>query len=77
MWTDPPGAALRNDLDPIVRAGGQEHHGNMGTGAGFDRVNNVEQVNWRGVPAGGAKVVVRAHRITQFAQPYAASWRVS
>ncbi|MDT0568235.1 S8 family serine peptidase [Streptomyces sp. DSM 3412] len=77
VWTDPPGAALQNDLDLIVRAGGQERHGNMGTGAGFDRVNNVEQVNWRGVPAGDAEVVVRAHRITQFAQPYAVSWRVS
>ncbi|MGW0846546.1 S8 family serine peptidase [Streptomyces sp. NPDC002787] len=77
VWTDPPGAALQNDLDLIVHAGGQERHGNMGTGVGFDRVNNVEQVNWKGVPSGDAEVVVRAHRITQFAQPYAVSWRVS
>lgn len=77
VWTDPPGAALQNDLNLIVRAGGQERHGNMGTDPGFDRVNNVEQVNWQNVPAGDAEVVVRAHRITQFAQPYALAWRIS
>ncbi|AJF68982.1 S8 family serine peptidase [Streptomyces vietnamensis] len=76
VWTDPPGKALQNDLDLIVRAGGQERHGNMGTDPGFDRVNNVEQVNWENVPAGEAEVVVRAFRITQFAQPYAVAWRV-
>src|SRR5262249_26202520 len=32
VWSDPPGAALQNDLDLIVRAvNGQERHGNMGT----------------------------------------------
>ncbi|MEU6944782.1 S8 family serine peptidase [Streptomyces sp. NPDC046316] len=76
VWTDPPGKALQNDLDLIVRAGGQERHGNMGTGSGFDRVNNVEQVNWQNVPAGEAEVVVSAFRITQFAQPYAVAWRI-
>ncbi|GGR84668.1 hypothetical protein Snoj_42820 [Streptomyces nojiriensis] len=76
VWTDPPGAALQNDLDLIVRAGGLERHGNMGTGAGFDRVNNVEQVHWRDVPAGEAEVVVSAHRIARFAQPYAVAWRI-
>ncbi|MFF0201304.1 S8 family serine peptidase [Streptomyces sp. NPDC005017] len=76
VWTDPPGKALQNDLDLIVRAGGQERHGNMGTGPGFDRVNNVEQVNWQDVPAGEAEVVVKAFRITQFAQPYAVAWRI-
>ncbi len=76
VWTDPPGAALQNDLNLIVRAGGQERHGNMGTGPGFDRVNNVEQVHWRDVPAGEAEVVVSAHRITRFAQPYAVAWRI-
>ncbi|MFE1409833.1 S8 family serine peptidase [Streptomyces sp. NPDC058746] len=76
VWTDPPGKALQNDLDLIVRAGGQERHGNMGTGSGFDRVNNIEQVNWQSIPAGEAEVVVRAFRITQFAQPYAVAWRV-
>ncbi|WP_274564653.1 S8 family serine peptidase [Streptomyces spiramyceticus] len=77
VWTDPPGPALQNDLDLIVRAGAQERHGNMGTEPGFDRVNNVEQVRWKNIPAGDAEVVVRAHRITQFAQPYAVAWRLS
>ncbi|MCK7622303.1 S8 family serine peptidase [Streptomyces sp. RS10V-4] len=76
VWSDPPGPALQNDLDLIVRAGGQERHGNMGTDSGFDRVNNVEQVRWEGVPGGEVQVVVRAHRITQFAQPYAVAWRL-
>ncbi|MFB7247281.1 S8 family serine peptidase [Streptomyces populi] len=76
VWTDPPGPALQNDLDLIVRAGGQERHGNMGTDPGFDRINNVEQVHWQEVPAGEAEVVVRAFRITQFAQPYAVAWRI-
>ncbi|PNE40263.1 KP-43 peptidase [Streptomyces noursei] len=77
VWTDPPGPALQNDLDLIVRAGGQERHGNMGTDPGFDRVNNVEQVRWADIPAGDAQIVVRAHRITQFAQPYAVAWRLA
>lgn len=76
VWTDPPGPALQNDLDLIVRAGDQERHGNMGTAAGFDRVNTVEQVHWRDIPAGEAEVVVNAHRITRFAQPYAVAWRI-
>ncbi|MFF9017031.1 S8 family serine peptidase [Streptomyces sp. NPDC014870] len=76
VWTDPPGAALQNDLDLIVRADGQERHGNMGTGSGFDRVNNVEQVHWRDIPAGETEVVVSAHRITLFPQPYAVAWRI-
>ncbi|MFB6805288.1 S8 family serine peptidase [Streptomyces sp. NPDC056387] len=76
VWTDPPGKALQNDLDLIVRADGQERHGNMGTDPGFDRVNNVEQVNWQNLPAGEAEVVVTAFRITQFAQPYAVAWRI-
>ena len=51
VWTDPPGAKLQNDLDLIVKASnGQERHGNMGTGKGFDRVNNVEQVVWKTSP---------------------------
>jgi len=49
----------------------------MGTDPGFDRVNNVEQVRWKDLPADHAEVVVRAHRITQFAQPYALAWHVS
>lgn len=78
VWSDPPGAALQNDLDLIVVASdGTERHGNMGTGAGFDRANNVEQVLWHNMPPGEAKIVFRAFRITQFAQPYAYVWRIS
>lgn len=78
VWSDPPGAQLQNDLDLIVVASdGTERHGNMGTGDGFDRVNNVEQVVWENMPPGDAKIVVRAFRITQFAQPYAYVWRIS
>ncbi|MFE9636710.1 S8 family serine peptidase [Streptomyces sp. NPDC006463] len=76
VWTDPPGRALQNDLDLTVRTGGQERHGIMGTDPGFDRVNNVEQVHWRVIPAGEAEIVVSAHRITRFAQPYAVAWRI-
>ncbi|MXM64732.1 S8 family serine peptidase [Streptomyces sp. HUCO-GS316] len=78
VWTDPPGAALQNDLDLVVRtAEGRERHGNMGTSAGFDRTNNVEQVQWDDIPAGDVEVIVRAHRITRFPQPYAFAWRIS
>jgi len=78
VWTDPPGEALQNDLDLIVRsADGQERHGNMGASDEFDRVNNVEQIVWTDIPAGEAQIVVRAHRITRFAQPYAFAWQIS
>ncbi len=77
VWTDPPGAKLQNDLDLIVTASnGQVRHGNMGTGKGFDRVNNVEQVVWDHIPAGTVKITVTAFHITQFAQPWAFAWRI-
>lgn len=77
VWADPPGEALQNDLDLIVRAAdGQERHGNMGTSDEFDRANNVEQVFWAEMPPGEAEIVVRAERITRFAQPYAYAWRI-
>jgi serine protease AprX len=78
VWSDPPGAQLQNDLDLIVAAAdGSERHGNMGTGAGFDRANNVEQVVWTNMPAGPAKVTIRAFHITNLPQPYAYAWRIS
>jgi subtilisin family serine protease len=78
VWTDPPGAALQNDLDLIViAADGRERHGNMGTSDGFDRLNNVEQVLWTDIPDGTAQVVVRAHRVTVGLQPYALAWRIT
>jgi serine protease AprX len=78
VWTDPPGVLLQNDLDLIVQgANGDERHGNMGTGKGFDRRNNVEQVVWTNIPPGAAKITIRAFHITQFPQPYAYAWRLS
>jgi hypothetical protein len=73
VWTDPPGDALQNDLDLIVRvANNQERHGNMpATSTAFDRRNNVEQVVWTGVPTGNVDIIVRAHRISQHPQSYA------
>jgi subtilisin family serine protease len=77
VWSDPPGAALQNDLDLIVRAAnGDERHGNMGTSSDFDRLNNVEQVAWTNMPPGKAEIVIRSFRITNFPQPYAYAWRI-
>jgi len=78
VWSDPAGPNLQNDLDLIVKAAdGQERHGNMGTSAGFDRTNNVEQIIWENIPPGAATITVRAFRVTQFPQPYAFAWRLS
>lgn len=75
VWTDPPGEALQNDLDLIVRAeNGRERHGNMGTSDQFDRVNNVEQVAWEDIPSRRVSIIVRAFRTTQFRQPFAVAW---
>jgi serine protease AprX len=73
VWTDPPGDALQNDLDLIVRAANnQERHGNIpATSTAFDRRNNVEQVVWTGVPTGNVDIIVRANRISQQPQSYA------
>jgi subtilisin family serine protease len=78
VWSDPAGETLQNDLDLIaIAADGTERHGNMGTSRRFDRSNNVEQVRWTNMPAGDAKIVIRAFRITRFPQPYAYAWRIS
>jgi len=77
VWSDPPGENLQNDLDLIVIAANDvERHGNMGVSSGFDTANNVEQISWARVPPGPVKVVVRAFRITQFAQPFAVAWKL-
>lgn len=76
VWSDLPGAMLQNDLDLNVSAGGSERHGNMGTRTGFDRVNNVEQVNWANVPAGQAKITISAFRLTGDSQGFAYAWKV-
>lgn len=79
VWTDPPGEALQNDLDLIVRAAnGKERHGNMAANSRkFDRVNNVEQLVWNNLPVGNVEIIVRAWRITQHAQSYALVARLS
>ncbi|AGW90423.1 MULTISPECIES: S8 family serine peptidase [Cupriavidus] len=77
VWTDPPGEGLQSDLDLIVKAGTREWHGNMTRGAaGFDRVNNVEQVDWNQIPAGTATVAVVAHSVALDPQSYALVIRV-
>jgi hypothetical protein len=72
VWTDPPGEALQNDLDLIVRAtNGIERHGNMPpSSTDFDRHNNVEQIFWSDIPVGEIEVIVRAHRIPIHPQSY-------
>lgn len=72
VWTDPPGEALQNDLDLIVRTtNGIEMHGNMPASlSDFDRLNNVEQILWSDVPVGEIDVIVRANRITLQPQSY-------
>jgi hypothetical protein len=73
VWTDPPGEALQNDIDLIVRdASGAERHGNIPPASGdFDRVNNVEQVIWTNVAPGSIQIIVRAFRIPVYEQLYA------
>jgi hypothetical protein len=73
VWTDPPGPTLQNDLDLIVRGPrASERHGNVKPHLnGFDRINNVEQVEWKSPAAGTYEVVVRAHRVPRHPQSYA------
>ncbi|KAJ6190040.1 Peptidase S8/S53 subtilisin/kexin/sedolisin [Penicillium mononematosum] len=80
VWTDYPGAYLQNDLDLIVvSSDGTEKHGNMGDKPGFDRTNNVEQVEWRDIPYGTVKIFVRAYHILKraYPQPYALVWSIN
>jgi subtilisin family serine protease len=78
VWTDPPGEALQNDLDLIVRdAQGTERHGNMPPGlTTFDRTNNVEQILWEDFTPGEATIIVRAFRIPVDLQSYALVARI-
>lgn len=73
VWTDPPGEALQNDLDLIVRdVNGSERHGNMPpTSTGFDRTNNVEQVIWSDIAKRDVEITVRAFRVPVSPQSYA------
>ncbi|GAM91040.1 hypothetical protein ANO11243_090870 [Dothideomycetidae sp. 11243] len=78
VYTDAPGAALQNNLNlSVTTADGASRHGNMGSSSAFDAVNNVEQVVWRQIPAGEARLTVRAARITTSrSQDYALVWSV-
>lgn len=81
VWTDPPGKLLLSDLDLIVRAGGEERHGNVEAGSNdFDRVNNVEQVTWDNPPAGPLEIAVHAYNIHRLlgnlTQDYALVWKL-
>ncbi|KAJ6118182.1 Peptidase S8/S53 subtilisin/kexin/sedolisin [Penicillium samsonianum] len=80
VWTDPPGRTLQNDLDLlVVSSDGTEKHGNMGDKPGFDRTNNVEQVEWTNIPSGKVKIIVRAYHIFNraYPQPYALVWSIN
>jgi hypothetical protein len=73
VWTDPPGEALQNDLDLVVKTfKGTVRHGNMGQNTkGFDRLNNVEQVTMTNVLPGKLDVTVKAFRVTGAPQTFA------
>ncbi|RAK96959.1 S8 family serine peptidase [Aspergillus ibericus CBS 121593] len=81
VWTDPPGTELQNDLDlSVVGPDGRERHGNMGDSPEFDRKNNVEQVEWKGLqPGTSIKIKVHAFHIFQrnHSQPYAVVWTIN
>lgn len=77
VWTDYPGASLVNDLDLIVRANGEERHGNAApVSTDFDRINNVEQIVWCGLDAGTVDIIVRAYRVPLYSQSFALVLRV-
>ncbi|KAK5376112.1 hypothetical protein LTR20_000524 [Exophiala xenobiotica] len=82
VYADFPGKRLSNDLNLAVQAGDKERHGNqgnqdfsIGSTSPFDRLNNVEQVLWPGVPDGECKIVVKAFRLTQDTVPFAYAWK--
>jgi hypothetical protein len=77
VWTDPPGEGLQSDLDLIVTIGAEVRNGNMPPGStSFDRINNVEQVVWTGVPAGTAQIKILAFKATHGPQKFALVIRV-
>jgi hypothetical protein len=57
---------------------GRERHGNVRANSReFDRFNNLEQATWNNLPRSDVENIVRALRITQFAQIYAIIARLS
>jgi hypothetical protein len=78
VWSDPPGNQLIHDLDLAVEASDNtEYHGNRGASndpGDFDRCNNVEQVEWAGIPAGKATIFIKVYRLVFPPQPFACAW---
>ncbi len=79
VWTDPPGEALQNDLDLVlIDPAGEEWHGNMPRGhSGFDRTNNVEQINVENFVPGRARLQINAFRITSHLQSFAVVLKIT
>ncbi|KPM43300.1 hypothetical protein AK830_g3275 [Neonectria ditissima] len=77
-YPDPEHGLLQNDLNLIVRVGGEERHGNMGSDEGFDHTNNVEKVIWDDVPGATAVIVVRVAGFTKpgSEQSFAVAWDI-
>ena len=75
-YSDPEGERLQNKLNLIVKAGDGERHGNMGTGADFDQVNNVEKVVWEEPPAAFVTIEVRVAGLTALngVQAFSVAW---
>lgn len=82
VWSDYPATAgagkqLVNDLDLLVRAPSLSFAGNALTdgwsyhGGGFDRTNNVEQVNWQAPSTGIVEISVWPHAIPEAEQDFA------
>ena len=44
-YSDPPGGLLQNNINLIVRVGGEERHGNMGIDSGFDNTSKSTIIN--------------------------------
>ncbi|KAM0224746.1 hypothetical protein ACHAQD_001540 [Fusarium lateritium] len=81
VYADLPGGQLQNDLNLAVDVGGTERHGNgcdraysLGAMDGFDRFNNVEQVIWRNIPTGSARVTIKPFRFMGPRVPFAYAW---
>jgi len=82
VYADFPGQRLSNDLNLVVVSGDKERHGNqgnqdfsVGSAQPFDRLNNVEQVQWPSVPGKEINIVVEAFRMTQDKVPFAYAWK--
>jgi serine protease AprX len=84
VYSDPPGAALQNNLNLIVSSCNVEMHGNKGhtiyrpgydDRGDFDNDNNVEQVVWTEIISGEVTIKVLAYRVTRYKQPFACVWQ--